>query len=438
MKKLVVSFQIIIILILSILFSQSAFAFGKKPSNVLVIYSQDFNFKWVQQLQKDIRSSLKAEDICFFHEYLNENTVSDKLSIENSGNVIQTKYKNMKFDCVIVADNYEYNFMADYYQKLAFTTPIIFVGTTEYAKNLAFVDLLKYIPQNKDMDKMLEAILATDNKNALIFVSSPNVVGNNEISAVQKIIKNAYPTLNYQVISEKPLYEVMDKMIGLKQAQFLTQDSIIQAEVLLLSQEASSFKVFGKLHLPVSFLQSLKKSRIVISNEIEEPSEKMAQLTSLLGKAMGLQASQLEKLNLLVAMHDIGKIGIDNKILMKPGKLTAEEWIEMQQHPGIGYRLALTAPDLKPIALDILCHQERWDGKGYPNGLQKEAIPLFSRILAVADAYDAMTSDRPYRKALSKEYAIAEIVKGSGTQFDPEVVKLFLEVIPNFSVSDGI
>ena len=153
---------------------------------------------------------------------------------------------------------------------------------------------------------------------------------------------------------------------------------------------------------------------------------------------MGLQASQLEKLNLLVAMHDIGKIGIDNKILMKPGKLTAEEWTEMQQHPGIGYRLALTAPDLKPIALDILCHQERWDGKGYPNGLQKEAISLFSRILAVADAYDAMTSDRPYRKALSKEYAIAEIVKGSGTQFDPEVVKLFLEVIPNFSVADGI
>ena len=438
MKKLAVSFQIIIILILSILFSQSAFAFEKKPSNVLVIYSQDFNFKWVQQLQKDIRSSLKAEDIYFFHEYLNENTVSDKLSRADSGNVIQTKYKNMKFDCVIVADNYEYNFMADYYQKLASTTPIIFVGTTEYAKNLAFVDLLKYIPQNKDMDKMLEAILATDNKNALIFVSSPNVVGNNEISAVQKIIKNAYPTLNYQVISEKSLYEVMDKMIGLKQAQFLTQDRIIQAEVLLLPQEASSFKVFGKLHLPVSFLQSLKKSRIVISNEIEEPSEKMAKLTRMLGKAMGLQASQLEKLNLLVAMHDIGKIGIDNKILMKPGKLTADEWLEMKQHPSIGYRLALTAPDLKPIALDILCHQERWDGKGYPNGLQKEAIPLFSRILAVADAYDAMTSDRPYRKALSKEYAIAEIVKGSGTQFDPEVVKLFLEVIPNFSVADGI
>ena len=438
MKKLAVSFQIIIILILSILFSQSAFAFEKKPSNVLVIYSQDFNFKWVQQLQKDIRGSLKAEDIYFFHEYLNENIVSDKLSRADLGNVIQTKYKNMKFDCVIVADNYEYNFMADYYQKLAPTTPIIFVGTTEYEKNMAFADLLKYIPQNKDMDKMLEAILATDDKNALIFISSPNAVGNMEISAVQKIIRNDYPTLNYQVISELPLYEVIDKIIGLKQAQFLTQDSIIQTDTLLLPQEVSSCKVFENLHLPVSFLQSFKKSIVARSHEAEEPTEKMAKLTRMMGKAMGLQASQLEELNLLVAMHDIGKIGIDNHILTKPGKLTPDEWLEMKKHPSIGYRLALTSPDLQPIAQAILCHQERWDGIGYPNGLQKEEIPLFSRILAVADAYDAMTSDRPYRKALSKEYAIAEIVKGSGKQFDPEVVKIFLEVVSNFPTVDGI
>ena len=114
MKKLAISFQVIIILILSILFSPLVFAVEKRPSNVLVVYSQDFNFKWVQQLQKDIRGSLKAEDIYFFHEYLNKNIVSDKLSRADLGNIIQTKYKNMKFDCVIVADNYEYNFLDDY------------------------------------------------------------------------------------------------------------------------------------------------------------------------------------------------------------------------------------------------------------------------------------------------------------------------------------
>ena len=414
------------------------FAAEKKPSNVLVIYSQDFNLKWVKQLQKGILDSLKSEDIYFFHEYLNENIVSDKLSIANSGNVIQTKYKNVKFDCVIVADNYEYNFMADYYKKLAPTAPIVFVGTTEYAKNVAFTDRLKSIAQNKAMDKMLEAILSVDNKDELIFISSRNAVGIIEISIVQKIIKNDFPNLKYQVISEKPLYEVIDKIIGLKQAQFLTQNGTTKADVLLLTQEDLPFKVFQRIHLPVLFLKSLKKSKVEKSNEKEETAGKMAELSRMMGKVMGLQASQLGELELLVAMHDIGKIGIDNKILMKPGKLTAEEWLEMKKHPSIGYRLALTSSDLKPIAQYILCHHERWDGKGYPQGLQGEKIPLLSRILAVADAYDVMTSDRLYRKASSSEYAVAEIVTGSGTQFDPDVVKMFLEVTSKFSLVDTI
>ena len=104
----------------------------------------------------------------------------------------------------------------------------------------------------------------------------------------------------------------------------------------------------------------------------------------------------------------------------------------MKKHTSIGYRIAVAAPDLKPIAQAILCHHERWDGQGYPLGLQGENIPLLSRILSVADAYDAMTSNRPYRKAMPKEAAIAEIVRCSGTQFDPEVVKVFLKVIPEF------
>jgi HD-GYP domain-containing protein (c-di-GMP phosphodiesterase class II) len=144
---------------------------------------------------------------------------------------------------------------------------------------------------------------------------------------------------------------------------------------------------------------------------------------------MGLQATKLDELQLLSTMHDIGKISIDNNILTKPGELTEDEWFEMKKHPGIGYRIAITSPDLRPIAEYILCHHERWDGKGYPQGLLEESTPLLSRIVAVADAYDAMTSDRPYRKALAKEAAITEIVKNSGTQFDPTIVKLFLEVM---------
>jgi HD-GYP domain-containing protein (c-di-GMP phosphodiesterase class II) len=99
----------------------------------------------------------------------------------------------------------------------------------------------------------------------------------------------------------------------------------------------------------------------------------------------------------------------------------------MKKHPEIGYRIAMSSPDLMSIAEYILCHHERWDGKGYPQGLKGEEIPLLSRILAVADAYDAMTQDRPYRKAMSKEEAAAEIKKNAGSQFDPEIVRVFIE-----------
>ncbi len=165
---------------------------------------------------------------------------------------------------------------------------------------------------------------------------------------------------------------------------------------------------------------------MVMNMSIKE--EKRAQ-PRMLGKAMGLQEHQLNELQLLSTMHDIGKISIDNYILTKPGKLNEEEWLEMKKHPGIGYRIAMTSTNLKSIAEYILCHHERWDGKGYPQGLLEESTPLLSRILAVADAYDAMTSDRSYRKALAKEVAITEITKNAGTQFDPEIVKLFLEVM---------
>jgi len=128
-------------------------------------------------------------------------------------------------------------------------------------------------------------------------------------------------------------------------------------------------------------------------------------------------------------LHDIGKIGIDDKILNKPGKLTEEEWAIMKRHPEIGYRIARASHKLARIADYILTHHERWDGAGYPKGLKGEDIPLLSRILAVADAYDAMTEDRVYRKAMSKEQAVEEIRRNAGTQFDPLIANIFIETI---------
>lgn len=178
-----------------------------------------------------------------------------------------------------------------------------------------------------------------------------------------------------------------------------------------------------------SVISSLKKMLFEKSFETEEHAMRLTGLCAKTGRCMGLSQSELNDLELFSMLHDIGKIGVRDQVLLKPGKLTDDEWIEMRRHCEIGYRIAQSAPELSHIADYILSHHERWDGKGYPQGLKGEQIPLLSRILAVADSYDAMVNDRYYRKALSKETAINEIKKCSGTQFDPEIVKVFLEIL---------
>jgi HD-GYP domain-containing protein (c-di-GMP phosphodiesterase class II) len=163
------------------------------------------------------------------------------------------------------------------------------------------------------------------------------------------------------------------------------------------------------------------------SQETEEHAGRLIEMTRRVGMELNLTQVELDELELLATLHDIGKVGIEDRILNKTGKLTGEEWSEMKKHPEIGYRIAMSSPDLMSIAEYILCHHERWDGKGYPQGLKGEEIPILSRILAIADAYDAMTQDRPYRKAMSKEEAAAEIKKNAGSQFDPEIARVFID-----------
>jgi HD-GYP domain-containing protein (c-di-GMP phosphodiesterase class II) len=180
-----------------------------------------------------------------------------------------------------------------------------------------------------------------------------------------------------------------------------------------------------------AIISSIKSTVYARSQETEEHAERMQRLSRLVGLRLGLSEVELDELSLLAALHDIGKVGIDDNILKKPGQLTAEEWIEMKKHPEIGYRIAMASPELMSIANYILCHHERWDGKGYPQGLKGKQIPLFSRIISIIDAYDAMTEDRPYRSALTHDEALEEIKINAGTQFDPEAARIFIEVMNN-------
>ena len=166
--------------------------------------------------------------------------------------------------------------------------------------------------------------------------------------------------------------------------------------------------------------------------DTEEHSRRVTDLTVQLAKKMEVTEEELESIYRGALLHDIGKISIPDSVLLKKGPLTEEEWRIMRTHPVTAYEVLSQVEYLRP-SLDIpYCHHERWDGSGYPRGLKGEEIPLAARIFAVVDVYDALTSDRPYRKAWSKEKTIEYLLENSGSQFDRHVVKEFLEILESY------
>ncbi len=159
----------------------------------------------------------------------------------------------------------------------------------------------------------------------------------------------------------------------------------------------------------------------------EQHSTSVSAISKRLAEAYGLPKSQVTEIWNAALLHDIGKIIVPNTILNKPCRLTDEEFSMMQQHPAIGYRLLSQMNGMDDISKIVLSHHERYDGKGYPNGIKKDEIPLGSRIISVADSFDAITTTRPYRSKRSNEEALQELSKCSGTQFDPNIIKVFVK-----------
>ena len=196
-------------------------------------------------------------------------------------------------------------------------------------------------------------------------------------------------------------------------------------ELLLISSPPS-------FHLMRDEIQEI----LQLARSVEEKDEKteghchrLERLAIATGEKLNLTGDQLVALSYAAYLHDVGKVKVPDEILNKPGPLTDEEWGEMRKHPDYGAQMLAGKDFLQDAARIVRAHHERYDGSGYPRGLSGDDIPIEARIIAVVDAYDAMISDRPYRKALSKGTVIAELEKNSGSQFDPLVVQAFLSVV---------
>ncbi len=154
----------------------------------------------------------------------------------------------------------------------------------------------------------------------------------------------------------------------------------------------------------------------------------VSEICAMIASAMGLSEREISEIGTIGNMHDIGKIAIDQRMLCKPDRLTEEEWVDMKRHPEVGFRILAASTDTAHIAKSVLAHHERFDGGGYPNGLKGDNIPVMARILAVADAYEAMTNERPYRMTKTRDQALEEIETNKGKQFDPAIADVFLRL----------
>ncbi|MFX4261238.1 PAS domain S-box protein [Pelotomaculum propionicicum] len=210
----------------------------------------------------------------------------------------------------------------------------------------------------------------------------------------------------------------------------VTEDAI---DVQTLFMEADNNMYREKLHSRHSarsaVVQTLMKTLKARDMDTREHADRLEEMVVALARAISVPENRIPDLRLFARFHDIGKVGIPDNILNKPGSLTKKEYDDMKRHSEIGYHIAMASPDLAPIADWILKHHEWWDGSGYPLGLKQEEIPMECRILTICDAYDAMTSDRPYRKAMTHEDAITELKASAGTQFVPELVQRFIEAV---------
>ncbi|MBI4248625.1 MAG: GAF domain-containing protein [Elusimicrobia bacterium] len=254
-------------------------------------------------------------------------------------------------------------------------------------------------------------------RDARYILSRPSPKFPEPFAAVPVKVKNKpIGVLNIHATGAAPAISAQD----LQCLNILAAQTAVTLENLHLYDDLQTFYL--------EMVQTLARTLDAKDNYTHDHSSRAKSRARALGEELKLPLQMIQYIEYASLLHDIGKIGIDESIIRKPGKLTPEEYEVMKKHPALGYQILAPVKFLGPVAEMVLYHQEWYNGQGYPEGLKGEEIPLGSRIVAIIDAWDAMTSDRPYRKALPRETAIDELQKGAGTQFDPRVVEAFLRI----------
>lgn len=254
-------------------------------------------------------------------------------------------------------------------------------------------------------------------------------IGGDEFAVLlQGVEEDEVDRLKNTVRDEVSKIKIYDVNLSISLGYKMIYDDKLDSNEIMKAAENNMYryKVTESMSVRNQAIRAIHKTLTDKYAEERIHSEKVSQLCYVFGLELGIKDEQLKELKLAGMYHDIGKIAIPDAILDKPDVLTHEEYEIMKTHTESGYNILRAADDYSRLAEYALTHHERWDGEGYPQGLKAEEIPLFSRIISLCDSFDAMTTNRVYRQKISKEKAVAEIIKGAGTQFDPKLAKQFV------------
>ena len=274
----------------------------------------------------------------------------------------------------------------------------------------------------------------------LDFIMSP-IHGDKVVEEIRKFNQELYILLltghkdlapPLETIKRLAIQGYCEKSDKFDQLLLLIESGLRSVEQMKIIKEINEQLKEKNEELEKAYLESIQTLRYTVEAKdsyTRGHSDRVSEFSVLIGKHMGLPEHDLKTLRIGGLFHDIGKIGVPDSILLKEAKLTDEEYSEIKNHPSIGKHILSNASTFKDIIPIVYHHHEKFNGTGYPEQLSGENIPLFARIAAIADTFDAMTSKRSYRNALPLEVVRAEIEKCSGTQFDPEIAKIFLNIL---------